>query len=157
MLAPTPARTLTFDEDIVLNGLQTLSAQNGTLRDLAFVARTAAHKLSAFVSVALYSRRWRIGWLRLPRVASVLGMSGMKFTRKRRIKIIGCRPVFLGIAGVAFVTFLCFHIGFGIWRTSCTLSDFDRAGFAAGQLCCLGRSINRRRRLPELLLRAAIV
>ena len=42
MLAPTPARTLTFDEDIVLNGLQALSAQTNPKR-LAFVARTAAH------------------------------------------------------------------------------------------------------------------
>ena len=43
----------------------------------------------------------------------------MEITRKRGIQI---RPVaaqfLLGIAGVALVTFVCFHIGFGVGRTS---------------------------------------
>ena len=43
----------------------------------------------------------------------------MKITRKRRIQIHPVAAQFLlGIAGVALVTFLCFHIGFGIGRTS---------------------------------------
>ena len=43
----------------------------------------------------------------------------MKITRKRRIQIHPVAAQFLlGIAGVALVTFLCFHAGFGVGRTS---------------------------------------
>ena len=88
----------------------------------------------------------------------VRGVLGMEITHQQRPRLHAVAAQFLlGIAGVALITFVCFKIGFGVGRTSLAYLIWIALVSLLGSFSRLGRSINRRRRLPELLLRAAIV
>ena len=82
----------------------------------------------------------------------------MAITHKRtaRLQVVAAQFLF-GIAGLALITPVCFHIGFGVTRTSFVYLILIALVSLLGSLgvsvvlfdCC--------RSMPELLLRAAIV
>ena len=80
----------------------------------------------------------------------------LKHKRRPRLPAITVQFV-LGIAGLALITFVCFQVGFGLARTAFVYLILIALVSLLGSFSVLCRSINCRRSLPELLLRAAVV
>ena len=85
----------------------------------------------------------------------VRGVLGMEITHKPRLRAVAAQFL-LGIAGLAFITFVCFQFGFGLARTAFAYLILITLVSLLGSLSTC-RSIDHRRSLPGLLLRAAIV